>query len=194
MEILNPVQTLYTILGIRQKIQDQKYRIFYLRHVWGLEQKDIGACEGLSQSKISNILREPLGDTDIRNLVMVAYNVDEIKYLHKLPRTVISDAQLVAFVNNILGLNILHPFYSAFQYSDNMRIMALSGLGIRQRQLMKIFDKSQPAISQIIRRGGDKYTNVVIPLRDDVDSSVFAIEFEPPHQSLKFIVSGGNSL
>lgn len=190
--MLSTIETLYQVLGVRQKIQNRDLRILYLREVWGLEQMDIAAVEGMGQSTVSKFLKtHNVSDTDIRNTAVVDYSIEEIKFLHKLPRGILNDAQLIAFVNNILGLNIHHPFYSSPSMTENIRISALHDLGIRQKQLVRIFGKTQPAISMIIKRTIERTRDVESPLREDVDSSVFKLEPVPPKQSIKFLLAGG---
>lgn len=190
---MNQIATMYNLLGIRQKLQDQKLRILYLRDVWGLSQALIGECEGIkSQSNTSRLIKEAqmyYGTTDIKNTAAIQFQPEEIKYIQMLPRTIINDTQIIAFVNNILGINVVHPFYSVFNHNANVRIAALSDLGIRNKQLQIIFKKTQPSISMIIKRNIQRSREIERVSRYD-QTALFRIEPQVYKQS--FIMAGGN--
>lgn len=154
---------IYNILGINRKIPYQPLRIKYLRDVWGLEQTIIGECEDMSQSSVSKMLLEmkfiPKKDID-EVIELTEFAPDEIETLQRLPREMIKDVPLIAFVNNILVLNPHHSFYTGFAANMNIRIAALSSIGIQNKLLEKMFHKTQPSISMIIKRNTAQALNV----------------------------------
>lgn len=144
---------LCNLLGINRKIQDQITRVKYLREVWGLDQNTLAECEGLSQSSISKILQE---GRFIQLDFVLDFEPSEIETLQRLPREIIPDIPLIAFVNNVLKLNPHHTFYMGFGENVNWRIAGLSSLGIQNKHLEKLFGKKQATISMIIKRNIDK--------------------------------------
>lgn len=172
---MHTIATLYHLLQVRQKITDQDLRLLYLKDVWGLPQKLIAECEGVSQATISRLLqeaREKTGQTALVNASSIQFTGEEIAYIQALPRDVIKDAPLIAFVNNILNLNVYHSFYSGFVHNDQIRIAALSLLGIQNKHLEKLFKKSQPTVSMIIKRYKTKAEAIERSVRYEVGSSL----------------------
>lgn len=188
---MDTIVTLYRLLNIRQKITNQDLRLLYLRDVWGLPQTLIAECEQTSQAAVSNMLREArvkVHPKDLANASAIQFTPDEIAHIQSLPRDVIKDAPLIAFVNNILNLEVLHPFYSAFAKNDQIRIAALSLLGIKNKHLEKIFKKKQSTVSMIIKRFRDKAEAIERSTRYDFSTT---IQVMPKHQnrSHNFIIA-----
>lgn len=168
---MNTIATLYHLLNIRQKITNKDLRLLYLKDVWGLPQTIIAECEQTSQAAISNMLREArikISTKDLANASAIQFTGEEIAYIQSLPRDVIKDAPLIAFVNNILRLNVYHPFYSGFAKNEQIRIAALSLLGIQNKHLEKVFKKKQSTVSMIIKRFRDKAEAIERSIRYDV--------------------------
>jgi hypothetical protein len=157
---LKKIITLYNLLGINQKIQDQHKRIKYLKNVWGLDQITIGECEGLTQPSVSRLLTEAnilVPDSNINELKQTSlFQPHEIRWLQSLPREVLSDIQLIAFVENILEIYPLHSFYTNFESGISLRIAALSSLGVQNKCLQAMFNKSQPTISMTAKRNMER--------------------------------------
>ena len=180
---MNTIATLYQLLNIRQKIVDRDLRLLYLNDVWGLPQTLIAECEQTSQAAVSYMLREArikISLKDLSNAAAIQFTGEEIAYIQSLPREVIKDAPLIAFVNNILNLNVYHPFYGAFAKNDQIRIAALSLLGIQNKHLEKIFKKKQSTVSMIIKRFRDKAEVIERSTRYDFSMT---IKVMPKHQN-----------
>lgn len=188
---MNTIATLYQLLNIQQKITNQDLRLLYLKDVWGLPQKPIAECEQISQAAVSYMLREArikISPKDLTNASAIQFTPDEIVRIQSLPRDVIKDTSLVAFVNNILNLEVLHPFYSAFAKNDQIRIAALSLLGIQNKHLEKVFKKKQSTVSMIIKRFKNKAEAIERSTRYDFSMT---IQVMPKHQnrSHNFIIA-----
>ena len=68
---------------------------------------------------------------------------------------------MIVFVEHILGIKPAHVFYELYFGSVTTRIAALASLGIQNIHIAKLFGKTQPAVSNIIKRTSkDKYTLV----------------------------------
>lgn len=191
---METLSTLYNLLGIRQKIQDPQLRLLYLSEVWGVRQSIVMECEGIShQSRVSNMIKKAklqYGATDIKNVAAIQFNADEIKYIQMLPREIINDIQVIAFTNNILGLNVNHPLYSFFSHDVGIRIAALSDLGIRNKHLQYIFNKSQPNITMTVKRKLKRSREIERIARYD-KTAPFVIVPQTYKQS--FIMAGGQN-
>lgn len=188
---MNTIATLYHLLNVRQKIADRDLRLLYLKDAWGLPQTIIAECEQTSQAAVSNMLREArmkINPKDLTNASAIQFTPDEIAHIQSLPRDVIKDAPLIAFVNNILNLEVMHPFYSAFAKNDQIRIAALSLLGIQNKHLEKVFKKKQSTVSMIIKRYKDKAEAIERSTRYDFSTTM---QVMPKHQnrSHNFIIA-----
>lgn len=172
---MNTWQTLYTLLGLRYKIVDKHLRMMYMKDVWGMEQKDIGDCENMSQSNVSRELKAARlrhGQRD--DLKMIQFDGEDIKRIQALPREVLSDVQCIAFVHDVLGVYPIHTFYDVFNQNTQSRIIALHQLGIPGTKLAKIYGKANSTISMMVKRHdervqklerGFRYDNLDQPLR-----------------------------
>lgn len=188
---MNTIATLYQLLNIQQKITNQDLRLLYLKDVWGLPQKLIAECEQTSQAAVSYMLRGAwmrISPKDLANASAIQFTPDEIAHIQSLPRDVIKDAPLIAFVNNILNLDVMHPFYSAFAKNEQIRIAALSLLGIQNKHLEKVFKKKQSTVSMIIKRFKEKAEAIERSTRYDFSMN---IQIMPKHQnrSHNFIIA-----
>jgi hypothetical protein len=160
---LNTLETLYHLMNIKAKIPNEPIRYLYLRNVWGMEQAMIGLCEGKSQGYVSTALKQAnatVPDQSFKDNTANLFTAEEIKNIQFLPRDIIGDVQFIAFVNDILQLEIIHPFFQFYTYKTNTRITALSNMGVRQIRLQEIFKKSQSSISMLVKRlkdSVDKY-------------------------------------
>lgn len=128
-----------------------------MKDVWGMEQKDIGECEGLSQSQISRDLKAArlrLGQRD--DLKMIQFDGEDIKRIQALPREVFSDVQCIAFVHDILGVYPIHAFYDLYNHNTQNRIVALNKLGIPGTKLAKVYGKASSTISMMVKRHEDR--------------------------------------
>lgn len=187
----NAIKTVYNLLGIRSKIPDEFLRFLYLKDVWGLDQAKIGDLEGCSQSFVSKRLiaaRSKIPHQDLINASAIQFTEDEIKYLQFMPRELIADTQIVAFVNDVLGLEILHPFYSFTNRDVNVRVAALFALGVQNKRLMQIYGKSQAGISMTVKRNIERAMEIKRESRYD-NTAIFKIM--PKKQTNKFISAGG---
>jgi hypothetical protein len=117
----------------------------------------------MSQSYVSRVIQQgkiKYGVTDLRTATGLYFSAEEIQYLQSLPREIIKDMELIAFVVDILGIRPLHPFYQLFESSPNVRIAALSNLGVQNKHLEQIFKKNQPTISMVIKRGAERAAKI----------------------------------
>ena len=156
---MGTINTLYNLLQIDRKIEDTHIRFLYLKDVWGLEQSVIGELEGFSQSYISKELRAARAYVSRETFIQATENLftsDEIKFIHQLPREILPDMVCIAFIENLLGIKPVHPFFDFYDTSDNVRIAALAYLGIQQTRLVQIFKKNQTTISMIVKRSMDR--------------------------------------
>lgn len=187
------IETLYNLLAIHHKIPDRHLRFLYLKDIWGLDQVIIGELEGgMSQSQVSVVLkqaRSTIPHLTVVHACDIEFSDDEIKYLQFLPRDILSDVQIIAFVNDILGINVVHPFYTHFDHSPRFRIAALISLGVQHKRLVSLFKKSQPAISMIAKR----YEKKILELeRNNRYDETARFHIEPQKRTNNFIVAGGN--
>lgn len=152
---MNKLTTLYHLMNIKAKIPNDPIRYLYLRNVWGMEQTAIAECEGKSQASISLALKQATASVpnqSFKDNTANLFTAEELKNIQSLPREIIGDVQLIAFVNDILGLDVIHPFFQFYTYKSQTRIAALSTMGVRQARLMEVFNKNQSTISLIIKR------------------------------------------
>jgi hypothetical protein len=160
---MQTLQTIYNILQVNRKIENFHIRIMYLKDVWGMEQSLIAECEGISQSYVSKELMR--GYEIVPRETFLAetndiWTVQEIEFLHRLPREVIKDIPVLAFIEDILKVHPNHPFFVHVDTPTNLRIAALISLGIQNKRLMVLFDKSQPSISMY----GKRYTQRILEM------------------------------
>lgn len=156
---MKAIHTIYNLLAINSKIKDQHLRYKYLKDVWGIDQNTIGEIEGVGQSTVSRILNEAkiiVAPSKMREIRAIQFEPHEIKSIQLLPRAIIKDAQVIAFIENILNIYPIHSFYGTFENDTSIRIAALSSLGIQNKKLVELFDRSQPAVSMIVKRNKTK--------------------------------------
>lgn len=180
------------MLGMNHKLPDKHVRVLYLKEVWGIPQALIGECEELKQSSISRIIKEAkikCNIQDIRLLSLQDFDSDDIKKLQSLPREILTDIQLISFVQNILGMNVLHPFYEYFYGGHKIRITALAALGIQQVHLEKLFNKSQSTISTMVKNTNEKDIKQERDMRYNITESLKIVPRENPNP---FIVVSGS--
>jgi hypothetical protein len=188
------MKTLYTLLNISGKIEDQGTRLLYLKDVWGLDQFTIGELENLSQPNVSKMSKKARQTKSVQNMIL-DFTEKELKYIQSLPRSIITDIQLIAFYTHILKLRINHPFFIDLK-DRSFSICALHSLGIMNKRIESIFGMSQANVSMIIKRHGDRAAKIERELRFDTDSTVYKIEKIIPENQLlpvenKFTLAGG---
>jgi hypothetical protein len=185
------IVTLYNLLGINQKIPKLKTRLMYLKEVWGLDQIAIGEMEGISQSYVSQLIlkgKETISNEKYIAATDIQWSAEEIQYLQMLPREIISDIGVIAFINDILGVDVIHPFFQHYDYAINWRIAALGSMGIQNKKLVQIFKKSQPAVSMIIKRSHVKANSIQ---RENRYHKSGDYRLSPQPYKRKFILAGG---
>lgn len=153
---MDSIQVLYTILNIRQKIQDQSLRVLYLKDTWGLEQSHIAKLEGCVQSTISRMLADSRKKNKTAEMEKAKFSIrwtlEELKGIQELPREILPDFPLVVFVEDILELEIDHPFYKMLRPTVIMRMASLSFLGVQNKHIQRIYNKTQPTVTMAIKR------------------------------------------
>jgi transcriptional regulator len=189
-----PIKTLYTLLGISNKIEDQSLRLLYLKDCWGLDQGTIAELEYLTQPNVSRYMKKARETKAAKDMIL-DFTAEELKFVQSLPREIITDMQLIAFYTHILKLKINHPFFMDLG-DKSFRICALHSLGIMNKHLENMFGKSQAGVSMIIKRNGTRAAKIERELRFDTDSTVYEIEKIIPENKLlpvenKFILAGG---
>lgn len=189
---MSTIKTLSNLLSIHVKIANEQLRMLYFKECWGLDQKTIADIEGCSQQQVSaQILKARMNPSQvISNALDVQFTVDEIRYIQFLPREIIKDIEVIAFVNNVLGLEVYHPFYQHYDHVNNLRIAALAGLGVRNKYLERMFKKSQSGISMVIKRMAPKL-NVERPNRYD---STAPFQLAVQKRKNNFLLAGGQSV
>jgi transcriptional regulator len=188
------IKTLYTLLGISNKIEDQETRLLYLKDCWGLDQRTIADLENLTQPNVSRYMKKARETKAVKDLIL-DFTQEELKFVQSLPREIITDMQLIAFYTHILKLRINHPFFMDLG-DKNFRICALHSLGIMNKHLENMFGKSQAGVSMIVKRNGNRAAKIKRELRFDTNSTVYKIEKIIPENQLlpvenKFIIAGG---
>jgi predicted transcriptional regulator len=196
---MSAIKTLYQLLNIKTKVPDDMLRLLYLKDVWGLDQGTIAELEHISQPNVSRQIKKARESKSAENMIL-DFTAEELKFVQSLPRDIISDMQLIAFYNNILKLRISHPFFSSVGNIDQLRICALASLGVMNKKLEKMFNKTQATISMTIKRNSEKAAKVNRPMRFDTSSSVYDIEkiypvnvIPPTPVSKKFTLAGGQN-
>lgn len=188
---MQTLKTLYNLLQINHKIEDLHVRMLYLKDIWGMEQTLIGELEGFSQSYISKELiiarQKVLKDTFIQQTSNL-YTAQEVQYVQMLPRSIIGDMQVLAFIENVLGVTPIHPFFNHYDTPMNIRIAALASLGIQNKCLMVMFDKSQPNISMMVKRYSQK---TIETQRDNRYDKIPEYKLKEKSQLFNFIKAGG---
>jgi hypothetical protein len=188
---METVKTLYNLLQINIKIENTHIRFMYLKDVWGLEQSLIGELEGVSQSYVSKVIIEGRKTVSRETFIHATerlFTGEEIKFIQYLPRVILSDMQCLAFIQDILGIKPLHPFFINYTTSENIRIAALATLGIQNKRLMEIFKKNQPTISMVVKRNGDRVLGMDRSNRYDVELDY---RFEVQKTEFTFKKAGG---
>lgn len=190
---MSTMKNLCNLLGINQKINDQRTRMLYLNEVWGLSQDLIADIEDCSQSFVSQQLfraREMMSHKTFLKRTDIIWTVDEIRYIQFLPRDIIKDVEVIAFVNNILGLEIHHPFYMHYNTPVTVRIAALYNMGIQNKHLQKVFGRKQTAVSNAAKRYKSK---VSIDRPNRYDSTVtFSMGLQKSNNN--FLLAGGTDV
>jgi predicted XRE-type DNA-binding protein len=64
------IKTLYTLLGISNKIEDQETRLLYLKDVWGLDQVTIAELENLTQPNVSRYMKKARETKAAKDLIL----------------------------------------------------------------------------------------------------------------------------
>lgn len=189
MEIM---QTLYNLLQVNLKIEDQHTRYLYLKDVWGLEQIVIGQLEGVSQSQVSKVLlvaRKEISFDELWERTNILWTGDEIKYIQMLPREILPDIPAIAFINNILGIYPNHGFFDYLDTAINARIVGAAWLGVMNKRLIEIFGKNQSTISMLVKRSIDRIPDIKRAARYE---QVTEYRFKPQVRPQKpFTVTGG---
>jgi hypothetical protein len=183
---METVKTLYNLLQMNNKIPNHLTRFMYLKDVWGLEQTAIAKMEGVSQSFISRELinaRKTVSRETFEKETKDIYEPEEILYIQNLPREIINDMQVLAFIENILGVKPIHPFFNILSTSEGVRMAALSSLGIQNKRLMELFKRNQTAVSMNVKRHMERAMNLERPNRyETVQRYVFSYQaplYEP---------------
>jgi transcriptional regulator len=191
-----PIKTLYTLLGISNKIEDQETRLLYLKDCWGLDQGTIAELEYLTQPNVSRYMKKARETKSAKDLIL-DFTAEELKFVQSLPREIITDMQLISFYTHILKLKISHPFFLNLS-DESLKISALASLCIMNKHLENIFGKSQAAVSMIIKRTSERSAKVQRSMRFDTSSVVYKIEkiipenkLLPIDKSKKFTLAGG---
>lgn len=191
--MVTKLKNLYILLNIKRKLPDEYARCFYLHYVWGMKQEDVAACENVSQPVVSRLIK--IGSlmttiNDMRDYMYQNTTTDEIQYLQKLPRDILSDVQLIAFVTDLIGIKPLHSLYTSFDHKEPLRIAALASLGVQNKRLQQIYNKSQAGISMIVKRQTEKALSVERFNRYDF---IGDFAFKPRVESTTtFTLAGGN--
>jgi hypothetical protein len=177
---METMKTLYNLLNINTKIESLHIRLLYLKDVWGLEQTLIGELEGVSQSYVSRELIEARKIVSRETFIMETerlFTSEEIQFIQYLPREILSDMQCLAFIQDVIGVKPLHPFFTNYETSANLRIAALASLGIQNKRLVEIFNKNQPTVSMVVKRGLDRATTMERSNRYDKEMNYkFAVQ------------------
>lgn len=192
---MEPLQTLYNLLGINRKIENDLERYLYLKDFWGMEQSLIGKCEGVSQSYVSKMLikaRETVSRETLAKLEDDLYTPEEVQYIQYLPREVLPDIPAIAFINNILKVYPQHGFFSYLDTALNSRIVGLAWLGVQNKHICKLFNKNQPTVSMIVKRSLEKMPAIIRPARyEHVDEYRL---LPKPKKYNNFTLAGGQEL
>jgi hypothetical protein len=180
---MEKLQTLYNLLQVNLKIENTHVRLLYLKDVWGMEQSLIGECEGYSQSYVSKEIIKARKNVTRETMIQETeqlWSAEEIQYLQFLPREVIEDIPVLAFIENILGVVPLHPFFQYIDTSEQVRIAALSSLGIQHKRLQTLFHKNQSTISMVVKRSQERALAIERPHRYEKTATyVFAMQESP---------------
>jgi hypothetical protein len=186
------IKTLSNLLQINNRIKDQQLRMLYFNTAWGLNQAAIADIEGCSQQHVSaQIIKGRMNSSKlIEDTLDLQFTVDEIRYIQFLPREIIKDVEVVSFVNNILGLEVYHPFYQHYDHVASMRIAALAGLGVQNKHLERMFNRSQSGVSMIIKRYQTKL-DVERPNRYDATAP---FQLAVQKRKTNFLLAGGQSV
>lgn len=156
--LMNKWQSIATLLGVYRKIEDQGIRMAYFKERWGLDQNIIAEIEDVSQSKVSRGIKAAklVNGTDMSRLYdTVTFIGEEIQLLHALPRTVLSDLELLSFVYDILEVrpNAMPMFYNLAIIHEKARATALFNMGIMSKFLAEKFGKRQNTFSMFVKSG-----------------------------------------
>jgi hypothetical protein len=116
----------------------------------------------MSQSKISMLL-SITGET---NSPLPAPHFDhvDLRALHELPREVLPDITLIAFVQDVLKLDSWHVFYQWYG-TPSQRMAALHHLGMKNLRIAQIFGKTSGTVSMAVKRFYTKTINLERPKR-----------------------------
>jgi transcriptional regulator len=189
---MSTIKTLSNLLQINNRIKDQQLRMLYLKECWGLSQEVIADMEDCSQQWVSSqIIKGRMNPQQvIEDTLDLQFSIDEIRYIQFLPREIIKDIEVIAFVNNILGLEVYHPFYQHYDHVANMRIAALAGLGVQNKHLERMFKKTQSGVSMIVKRMTPKL-NIERGNRYD---STAPFQIGVQKRKTNFLLAGGQSV
>lgn len=185
------IKTLYNLLGINNRLPMESHRLLYLKDKWGLDQKIIGEMEGKSQAYISIALRKARENVNIGEYEQATnfkWESYELKQVQFLPRDMLSDPQAMAFIVDLLGVQVSHPFFNFYTHNPNTRMIALYSMGIQQKKLVEIYKKNQSTIAMQVKRGSDKVSSIEFTGRYDNTAPYIIVEKKEPN---KFIQAGG---
>jgi len=148
-------KSMYDILEPRRWFPKDIDLVSYLINYWGLSQTHAAELTGISQTKISQY-NTLIGLNTFEKTQLPNYNAEHIKKLMNLTRDVLPDYCLVSFVQDVLKINVKsHAFWSRGG-KPAIRQAALDHLGIKQRFIAKIFQKSHGTISLNIKRAKEQ--------------------------------------
>jgi predicted transcriptional regulator len=177
------------LLNLRFKLPEESLRLLYLRDVWGLEQSELAKYVGKSQGYISVHLKKTRTKRGAIPFT-IDWEVDELKMIQFLPRELLTDNQVIAFFMDILQLDINHPFFNFYNHPERNRILALHSLGVRQKRIVELFTKTQPAVSMMINSQSLK-EHEQVGRYDKTAKYTFKPRVEVPKN--KFIPAGGST-
>lgn len=153
---MNKLSLLCDILHLHLKLPDERIRLLYLREQWGMEQQMLADLIGKSQAHVSMALKKAKTGVSTQNdekALQVEWSVDEVKAIQFLPREILNDNEAAGFIIDILQVDVTHPFFTHNVFSETARAAGLASIGVRHRQLEKIFRKNQSTISMMVKRG-----------------------------------------
>ena len=182
-------KNIYQILGIANHFSgDIRDIVSYLTNEWGLPQGEIANLMEISQTKVSNI-GIYAGLKHFNRSELPKFNVFQLKALANLPREVIKDYPLLAFVQNILKLDIIGSKFYDWNGTVPKRMAALDSLGIKQKFIGEIFEKTSGTVSTNVKRN-QKYIDFEKAVRYDKHDIYMQILDTPYIQGFNKILRG----
>lgn len=189
---MNKLQIIYGLLRVRDRIPNRNDRYMYLHHQWGMKQADIAICDGKSQSSVSIILKKAskeITNNDIMELSAGQWTIDDMLVLQNQPREILRDNEFMAFVMDVLKLEVSHPLFHFWKLSEYKRITALASLGIQPSFIGKLFNRTSANISMISKR----HKNTVEMKYDQryQDWYDYHVHSTKKNSKPKFVLAGG---